>query len=164
MDLVTTIVGSVPAVNSTLNLVDRVAKLYKQGSNIEAQEAVLELRRALLDLGQENLVLRNENLSQQQEIVNLKNAAFVKQQLKFDKPNYYLDRENGERDGPFCQVCKDKEDKLIRLQEISSGYWYCLACKSKVATKEAKEARAKTNTRRVVNAGNSLNGPNSWMR
>lgn len=33
------------------------------------------------------------------------------------------------KDGPFCQKCKDTEDKFVRLQDYGEGGWYCVNCR-----------------------------------
>ena len=165
MDLVTTSVGAVSAVNTAMTLADRIAKLVKLGSKLEAQEAILELRKALLSLGQENLSLGNENLELKQEISRLRSETSNEQSLQFAPPNYYVVDTSGKKDGPFCQVCKDADDKLIRTQEQSDGHWKCPVCKNHALTPEAKAriAAESKQSRRVVSSGVVNRDPLSWM-
>ena len=41
---------------------------------------------------------------------------------------YYLEGENGERDGPFCSICYDIDSKLVRVEAWSDGRHVCAFC------------------------------------
>ncbi len=97
------------------------SNLVKKGATIELQEAILGLRQSVLSLKEENLTLQEANSSLQKTIQK-------REALKFEAPAYYLLLENGENDGPFCQVCQDKDQKLIRLKTKEVGSWSCGVC------------------------------------
>lgn len=52
--------------------------------------------------------------------------------MKYQAPYYWL-VEGERKDGPFCQQCYDKLEKLIRLQDLEDGVWGCKACKNTYA-------------------------------
>ena len=97
-----------------------IIELVKKGAEIEAQEKIMELRQAALDLQEENIALR-EKLRDLEEHLN------VKSQMQFDGTVYWLERDET-KEGPYCQLCYDKEGKLINLQ-ADSERWRCLGCK-----------------------------------
>jgi hypothetical protein len=96
--------------------------LIKKGMTLEAQEKIMELREAALQCQEENLNLRKR-------IQELENQLTIRENLIFERPVYYLKSE-GKKDGPFCQVCYDRDGKLIRLQDYAPREWNCIACRS----------------------------------
>ncbi len=62
----------------------------------------------------------------------LKEKLEIKENLIFEKNAYWLEKENGEKDGPFCSVCWDADEKLIRLRvgDYALGWALCLKCKN----------------------------------
>ncbi|MDP1699690.1 MAG: hypothetical protein Q8L53_01850 [Aestuariivirga sp.] len=117
--------------NEALSLVGRVTDLVKKGATIDLQETIVQLREAILALKEENLNLK-EQMSSLQLIVDRQ------ANLEFIAPNYYATLEGGKRDGPFCQVCHDNEDKLIRLIQAEEGSWHCGVCKGYFETQQHK--------------------------
>ena len=95
-------------------------ELVKKGLTIEAQEKIISLREATIALEDRILILEEENR-------DLKKQLEIKGKIKYEAPYYWLS-EGEERDGPYCQVCYDKEGKLIRLQVQVQGRWLCLSC------------------------------------
>ena len=74
---------------------------------------------------EELLALRQENLELKQVV--------AEHSLIYDEDGmYYRNTEAGERIGPFCQRCYDKDRKLARLKSTPNsmlgwGYW-CSIC------------------------------------
>lgn len=85
-----------------------------QSSAVTAQTAQMELLRQVQAL--------EDELRRQREFLNLRDR------LVYEAPLYWLQQPDG-RDGPYCQVCWDRDNKLIRLQADSSDpYWRCFGC------------------------------------
>jgi len=99
-----------------------IVDLIKKGSTIEAQEKIMSLREAAIELQDENQVLRDKILLLEKELE-------IKAKLEWEKPYYFL-VDKDEKEGPYCQLCYDKEHKLIRLQGGNRGSWFCHSCKS----------------------------------
>lgn len=95
-------------------------ELVKKGLTIEAQEKIISLRGAAIALEDRILILEEENRE-------LKKQLEIKGKIKYEAPYYWL-LDGEERDGPYCQVCYDKDGKLIRLQDYGSGDWHCYSC------------------------------------
>lgn len=99
-----------------------IVDLLKKGATLEAQQKIMDLREAAMQLQEENHELRAQ-------VRSLEDALKVKASLTWDKP-YYWQVDGGQKDGPYCQVCYDKEGLLIRLQSNSRGHWRCHSCSS----------------------------------
>lgn len=101
---------------------EAVYELAKRCANLELQERIMGLREQVLEVENENiqLLLKNKELNEKLKI---------KGQLNFCGRSYWMCKEDGSKDGPFCQVCKDKTGKLIRLQSYPYK-WSCLVCKN----------------------------------
>jgi ketosteroid isomerase-like protein len=99
-----------------------IMELIKRGATIEYQEKIMALREAVIELQEENQDLRKK-------VRELEEDLAIKGNLKFEVPYYWLEKE-GKKDGPYCQVCYDKERKLIRLQQWGDGRWKCFPCTS----------------------------------
>jgi len=97
-----------------------IVDLIKKGSTFEAQEKIMELREAALGLQEENMELKAK-LSELEEEIKIKGN------LEFIKSVYWLNNNDSEKDGPFCQRCYDVEQKLVRLQDWGD-YWRCMGC------------------------------------
>jgi hypothetical protein len=105
-----------------------VTDLVKKGATIEAQEKILALREAALMLQEENLKLKDR-------IKDLEDELSVKENLVFEEKCYWLFKDGEQKDGPFCQICKDKDNKLIRMQVRQQGnFWKCYVCKTAFRT------------------------------
>jgi hypothetical protein len=112
-----------------------IVDLLKKGATVEAQEKIMELREAVLELQEENAVLKART-KELQDRLNIQGS------LEFSEGIYWMWNEDdagdlSDKDGPFCQLCYDNDEKLIRLQpytsfgvrgeRLSSGY-RCLKC------------------------------------
>lgn len=110
---------------------NEIKDLIKKGATLEAQEKIMELRVLIVNLQQENISLKNENKALIEELD-------IKGKMQFDGSVYWLKHKNeanGNKDGPFCPACFDKDKKSIRLQHIKGdgyieAYWSCNVCKS----------------------------------
>ena len=101
-------------------------ELIKKGATVEAQEKIMELREYIIALKEENIELRDK-------ISKLESTENVKQNLEFRDGRYYLKKEEGVEEGPYCQRCWDADEKLIRLQidpAYSHNNWLCFECKN----------------------------------
>ncbi|MCW5199845.1 hypothetical protein VU05_03945 [Desulfobulbus sp. F1] len=63
------------------------------------------------------------------EINLLKDQLEKQGHILWETQYYFFAKENGEKDGPYCQRCYDSNKKLIRLQSPGkNGYWQCNEC------------------------------------
>jgi len=82
----------------------------------------MELREAAIELQDENYELK-------QKIKELEAELATKQEVVWEKPSYWLIKDKV-KDGPFCQICYDVDNKLVRLQGGKNDFWKCNSCKS----------------------------------
>ncbi len=114
------------SVSDAKTLFTAITELIKKGANLEAEQKLVELREAVLELQTENLELR-------EKINELEQQLSIRESLIYEGVCYWKVSRDGERDGPYCQVCYDSEANLIRLQKqyesLSRNYFYeCLKC------------------------------------
>jgi|SRR5215471_3994730 len=102
-----------------------ITELLKKGATLEAQEQIIALREGALELHEENIKLR-------ERVKELEGAANLIRELEFHNGVYYRRKQDGTREGPFCPLCYDDKNKLIRLQSglerEADTTWICLAC------------------------------------
>lgn len=110
-----------------------IAKLLKDSSDsLEKAEVKLKLADligALADVRTQMSDIKEALIESENEKKELKAKLVLQAKLEFEMPYYWTIEEDGKKDGPFCQLCYDKEKKLIRLQDGNNGEWSCLACK-----------------------------------
>lgn len=113
---------SIATAKDALSILGQITDLTKAAMTLELKEKIIELRETLLAQKEETVLLR-------EQIAELKNRNQLREQLKFEYPNYYSISESGQKDGPFCKSCKDNSEKLIRLsvRQINTA-WYCDVC------------------------------------
>jgi rRNA maturation endonuclease Nob1 len=124
------------SVSDAKTLFTAITDLIKKGANLEAQQKLVELREAVLELQTVNLELKTK-------IGDLEQQLSLRERVKYENRYYWVFPKVGEKEGPFCQLCYDNVEKLIRLQikydtqvdlktgRTSSGghRWYrCLNC------------------------------------
>jgi hypothetical protein len=101
----------------------------------EAQSRLklVELMSPLADIRMDLTNIQQAMTDKDCQIAQLKEQLSVKQELQFEPPYYWLSN-GATKEGPFCQVCYDKNQELIRLQgggkAYRLGYWECKACKN----------------------------------
>jgi hypothetical protein len=109
-----------------------IVELMESGLTLEAKEKIMALREAVMTLQEENLWLK-------EKLKEFELQHDVTQNIFFDRGLYWLRKPPGNgsheaaaREGPFCQVCYDRDRKLVRLQHLhaSHGGWYCGACRN----------------------------------
>lgn len=97
-----------------------ILDLIKKGATVQAQEEIMKFREVALTLQEENTKLR-------EKIKELEAKLSEKEKVVWEPPFYWV-KEEGAKEGPFCQQCYDSETKLIRLQNAEKGAWRCTTC------------------------------------
>jgi hypothetical protein len=102
-----------------------VVELLKKGMTLEAQQKLVELQEAFLTLKEDNLALR-------QQVSDLNAKLAGKSDMVWYEPFYWRERAE-DFDGPYCQLCFDKDQKRIRLsrsevQDVPGGTIYSCGC------------------------------------
>lgn len=104
-----------------------ITSLAKKAFTIEEQEQIISLRDAIVELKAENTELK-------EQLAELKKKTDIQDRLIWEQPYYFL-KDGEKKDGPYCQLCWDKEQKLIRLQGGGKGEWHCQCCDNRVTDK-----------------------------
>lgn len=93
--------------------------------------------------------IREVVIEKDEEIKKLKQKLVMNGKVIWQEPYYFVEEENGDKDGPFCQKCYDAGKTLIRLQSpTKNGYWECKECKSYFQDENYKANAGVVSTRR----------------
>lgn len=111
-----------------------ITSLAKKAFTIEEQEQIISLRDALVELKAEGIEQKEQIADLKKQLAELKKKIDIQDRLVWETPYYFL-KDGEKNDGPYCQLCWDKEQKLIRLQGGKSGEWHCHCCDNRVADK-----------------------------
>ncbi len=102
-----------------------VASLIQKADNLELYSKILNVQKEAMDLLEENRNLRNK-------IYELQEKNKLKDSVEYIEDAYYVKKEDGTYDGPFCRVCWDKDENLIRMSIGSYDYGCaeaaCMVC------------------------------------
>lgn len=112
----------------------RALDLCKEGKLDAAETLLKSLQDEFLAICEENEVLKNQ-LSEVADVLDLA------EKVQFDGQKYWLVDE-GERKGPFCQVCYDRDGLLVHLHE-HENHWECQNCRGLYMIPRDKKARPK---------------------
>ena len=79
--------------------------------------------------------LQEENLALKEKLKQLERNGGLNGELYFEKGMYWLrtPTDDGTNiQGPFCQVCQDRDKRLVRLHRRNApgGGWFCAACQN----------------------------------
>lgn len=97
-----------------LDNIKNVADIVRKADNIDLYKQILDLQQEAMELIEENNELKNE-------VSELKKSVTTRENLVFKNNMYYLD-ESEELTGPYCSVCWDIRDRLVRMHEMEYGY------------------------------------------
>jgi hypothetical protein len=105
---------------------DELKNLIGKALTLPEQERIIQLRETAIAYRIENADLKTEALELRQKLGELEAMLKLRAELKFENGCYWLkNRESS--DGPFCQVCYDKDGKLCRLQRSGRSF-HCFVC------------------------------------
>jgi DNA-directed RNA polymerase subunit M/transcription elongation factor TFIIS len=112
--------GIIDILKSTAETLRKADKIEEFQQILSVQEKLLEMQKKILDLEEENKGFR--------ERLRLKEVVF------FEHDAYWIKKDDGSKDGPFCLHCWDKDQILIRMQyrAASTGRvasFNCTECK-----------------------------------
>ena len=103
--------------------VKEVAGIIQKADNIELYSKILDVQKEAIDLIEENRKLKNK-ICELEETMNLKKS------VRYIEDAYYIEKEDGTFDGPFCRVCWDTTGKLVRMSKgiYIGGEAACKVC------------------------------------
>jgi hypothetical protein len=97
-----------------------VAELVKKFGDIELNRRILTLENEVLDLSR-------EKRRAEEKIEELQQTLKIKKELIFKDNQYYL-RQDDQEVGPYCSLCWDRDNTLIRKVEHHLYGLSCPAC------------------------------------
>ena len=120
-------IGTVSTAVSSVKTAMEITKLLKDSSNsfneAEVKLKLSELMDSLADTRIQLAEIKNELLESEDEKKELQKQLDIRKELIFKAPYYWRSE-----DGPFCQICYDKNNQLILLKKYEDEY-HCLSCK-----------------------------------
>lgn len=123
-----TLIGSI---NQAIGIGKFLRDTDKAFEQAEFRIKMSDLVDRLVDLKEQLQTNREENIELRAEVLRLKEALAKKSEVVFEVNKYWVNL-NGEKHGPYCQKCYDKDGKLIRLQQDEvqgyGHYWRCTTC------------------------------------
>lgn len=87
--------------------------LAQKSDNIQLYKSILDAYNAAIDLMSENADLK-------ERIKGLEMQKVTDDKLEFNNNAYWIKREDGTIDGPYCSKCWDVDKKLVRLHVTST--------------------------------------------
>ena len=121
------------AVGSVKSAIE-IAKLLKDSADsfdkAEVKLQLAELIGSLADAKMQIAEIQEALIESDQEKKELINKLNLKENLIYIKPYYWIKINEQDKEGPFCQLCHDKDSKLIRLQEWDNNEWNCQSCRT----------------------------------
>lgn len=99
---------------------DAATELSSRMTSAQDKETIIALRERLNEF-------RELIQEYAERIKELEEKLKLKEELRFIDGKYWRLQDDGSKDGPFCQLCKDRDEKLIRFQG-QPNQWVCLAC------------------------------------
>ncbi|MCJ2164243.1 MULTISPECIES: hypothetical protein [unclassified Pseudodesulfovibrio] len=112
----------------------RALDLFESGQFEEGKAVLKSLQDEFLAICDENEALKGQ-LSEVAEVLDLA------EKVKFDGQKYWL-TDDGQRKGPFCQVCYDRDGLLVHLHE-HENHWECQSCQGLYMIPRKAEANRK---------------------
>lgn len=96
---------------------DAATELSSRMTSMKDKETILALREQISQF-RELLLEATERIKELEERLKLK------EQLVFERGVYWLQKDGGGKDGPFCPACRDIRAQLVRLIS-DQDQWYC---------------------------------------
>ena len=108
-----------------------MAKLVKKLGDIELYNQIISLQGQIMELMSENMNLKDQVRKFKEQLSKVHDRTELRKKIEFDENigGYFIRGDDSQKDGPYCQVCWDVDEKLVRLQEgATAGYFSCHYC------------------------------------
>ena len=130
-------IPSIAAILGTIsNAIDIIKRINNTDNPLGKAEVKLQFANLISELATAKVEITNiqqQLLEKDQLIRSLNEQIILKEKLQYEPP-YYWQIEGDDKVGPFCQVCYEKNNEVIRLHEgiseHSKGLWNCKVCKN----------------------------------
>lgn len=92
-----------------------IFKTLKEGANAIREAKNLELYERMLAVYGDVMELVEQNRELVEKVHALEDQLKNKEQLEYDGERYWMNKD-GKKEGPFCGVCWDVDNKLVRMR------------------------------------------------
>lgn len=135
-------IATVSSVLSSIKTATDIVQILRSSeTSLEKAEAKLKLADlvgALADAKMEIAQVQDVLIGKDKIILELRERLSIQESLEWEEP-YYWRNNSGKKDGPYCQHCYDKDQKLVRLHGEGYGSWNCKVCKNNYRDKTYQE-------------------------
>lgn len=117
---------------SAIQLAGLILDSYKSMDDIQYKLKMTELTNMIIDIRDAINEAREENIELREKYLVLEKRLALAEELEFDGSKYWRKKETGDKEGPFCQKCQDKDAKKVWLIKDSNEmgvFWNCIVCK-----------------------------------
>lgn len=117
---------------SAIQLAGLIQESYKTWDDIQFKLKMTELSNMITEVKDAIGGLREENVDLREKMLALEKRLALADELEFDGTKFWKRKEDGQKEGPYCQKCRDKDGKMVRLTKESNEmgvYWNCVVCK-----------------------------------
>ncbi len=126
-DPITLVTGTLTALKAAFDVVKTLKDADKAFVEANYKVQLSEVFVTLADARGGIAELKTALLERDQEIGDLKERLRIKAKKIWEQPCLWL-QEEGRRDGPYCQVCYDRNEKLVHLHSYGDGSYQCPVC------------------------------------
>jgi len=149
------------AVGSVKSAIDIARILKDTADSLDKAEVKLQLAEligSLADAKMQIAEIQEALIESDKEKKELEKKLSQKENLFFERPYYLIKQDNEDNDGPFCQICYDKDRKLIRLNNnrFIAGEWNCPVCKENFRDKDYDYKEAQRRNERTLQSIKSV--------
>lgn len=110
-----------------------VKETIKDAVSIAQQSDNIQLYKSILDAYNAAIELMGENAELKERIKELEKQNVTDGMLEFNNNAYWIKKEDGIVDGPFCSRCWDADKTLVRMHvSTPDKKAKCANCKSKL--------------------------------
>jgi ribosomal protein S27AE len=131
---------------SIIDQVKDVAKLAQEYGKIDLYQKAVDLQSQVTDLAAQNFVLSMALTESRQQIADLQDKLRLKGQVEYRRGVYYIKKDDGTNDGPFCSRCWEADHLLIHVDRNDHRY-HCRNCEPHMKVKPPLRAPLATKPR-----------------
>ncbi len=121
-------------ISSAVGIVKTIKELWPAKADDNGiKEQLSLLMELLLEAQQSSLAIAEENLRLRQQVEDGKKELAAFTDFEFREDVYWRKGVEGPDAGPYCQVCRDRDAKPVRLhRRDDNGFhgWFCKVCQN----------------------------------
>ena len=115
---------------TTSDVIKEALDFAKKAKNAELAEKLINLYQDFISLSEANQELRLQNKELAERITEMNKRQDIAHRLRFVNLEgiYYLKKDDGSEDGPFCGVCWDVDGMLVHKSRAGGIHLSCEYC------------------------------------